>query len=186
MVMSETLTLQPLQLQSRHVVSTQYPARSFLQPHLPCGRGQGGRKNRHTKVSPLGICTWGEGLVCLVTFLWISLGGTGSDRTKCPLSVSGSSGEAVVSVGLRHFIQIHMRCLGKALWMEQQQHPSVVGVSHRMSQHRHGHRILSQILNPLPLWGLSPSSNGQIEGRMDGWTEASPGGTQAASRAHPF
>lgn len=84
-------------------------------------------------------------MVCLVTLTWISLGGTGSNAHYWP--VSGGSGQAVVSVGLCHSTQIHTPCLGNALWTEQQQQqrPSVVGASLRMSQHRHGHRILSQI-----------------------------------------
>lgn len=153
MVMSDTPTLQPLQLQGRRHGLCSVPCTDLsFSPHLPCGIGQR-KKEQTAKVSPLEVCTWAEGLVCLVTFISISLGRTGSDGIKCPLSVSGSSRQAVVSVGLRHFTQIHIWCLKKALWLEQQQRPSVVGVSRRMSQHHRGHFILSQILNPHLSWG---------------------------------
>lgn len=179
LVMSDTPTLQPLQLQGRRHGLCSVPCTDLsFSPHLPCGSGQR-KKEQTAKVSPLGVCTWAEGLVCLVTFISISLGRTGSDGIKCPLSVSGSSRQAVVSVGLRHFTQIHIRCLKKSSVAR------AAAASLRSGCEPSNESASSWPLHPLPdpqptpiVGCMSPSSDRQ--------TEASLGSTQAASAAHPY
>lgn len=172
LVMSETLTLQLLQLQGRRhgLHSAQCPARIFpsaLTSHVEVGRE---RKNRLQSLSPRSL-HFGRRVGLSGNFHFDFIGWNRIRRDQMSTMGLRQLGAGCDLSGPVPFYTNPYWCLGKALWPEQQQQrPSVVGVSHQMSQHHRGHRILSQILNPLASWGVHhlPVIDRSISGQYSG------------------